>query len=95
MSTFWGADQIGKSNLLQLAQAQKKIDQEKIDVQQNRIIEVEKISAATAEKNKLQEEKIMELLSQNKTLAHEKWLLDREKVQLISQIENTTRRVAV
>lgn len=86
---------IEKNHLLQLTQTQKNIDLEKIDSQQNKIIEVEKIAAATAEKNKLQEEKIMELLSQNKMLAHEKWLLDCEKIQLISQIEKLTRKAVV
>jgi hypothetical protein len=87
-----------KSNLLQLAQAQQQIALEKIDAQQNIVIEVEKISAAVAEKNKLQEEQIRDLLSQNKLLAHEKWLLDCEKIQLISQIdkiEKMTRKTAV
>lgn len=83
---------VEKSNLLQLVQAQQKVDQEKIEIQQNKIIEREKVSAASDEKNKLLEEKIKELISQNKTLAHEKWLLDCEKIQLISQIEKTTRR---
>ena len=45
----------------------------------------------TAEKNKLQEEEIMELLSQNKTLAHEKWVLDCEKIQLIAEIDKTIK----
>lgn len=83
---------IEKSTLLQWIQAQQNRDRAKIDAQQNKIIEAEKIAAATAEKNKLQEEKIIELLSKNKTLAHEKWMLDCEKIQLISQIEKITKK---
>lgn len=48
---------IEKSTLLQWIQAQQNRDRAKIDAQQNKIIEAEKIAAATAEKNKLQEEK--------------------------------------
>ncbi len=83
-----------KMNLLQLVNDQKKIDKEKIEAQQDKIVELEKISAALAEKNKSQEEKTKELISQNKTLAHEKWLLDSEKSRLVAQVEKITKSVA-
>ncbi len=70
-------------NLLQLVNDQQKADKVKIEIQQNKIIDLEKVSAALTEKNKSQEEKTKELISQNKTLAHEKWLLDSEKTRLI------------
>lgn len=80
-----------KNTLLQVVESQQKINQEKIEVQQNKIIELEKITAASAERNKQHEEKIKELNAQNKILAHEKWILDREKAELITQVEHITK----
>jgi len=83
-----------KITLLELVHTQQKVDQEKIEAQQNKIIELEKTSAASIEKNRLQEEKINDLVSQNKTLAHEKWLLDSEKARLIAQIDRMAKGTA-
>lgn len=80
-----------KTALLQFIEAQQKMIQEKLDTQQNKIIELEKSSAAFIERNKLQEEKIKDLSAQNKRLAHDNWMLDREKAELIKQIDQVTK----
>jgi hypothetical protein len=80
-----------KIQLIELVSAQQKSDQEKIETQQYKIIELEKMLASSTEKNKGQTEQIKELASQNKLLAHEKWLLDCEKVQLIAQVERLVK----
>lgn len=72
-----------KQQLAQHWQVQCQISQEKGENQQIKIIELEKCTAAFSKKIKLWEEKIAELTSHNKMLAHDKWILDQEKAQLM------------
>jgi len=68
-------------------QAQAHALQQTVDQQHQSISTLQKDLAVLTEKHASSEKTVKSLTAQNKSLAHEKWIVDQEKAKLLGQCQ--------